>query len=223
MKKVIVLTVAFILGTFLFVGTTGADTDIKNRLPIDYEVKAPASNMEPTTIDGVPVPYEVLVYAQVVYQGYAVTQARETTWNGSKAYQLRIDNDSNPHDANGMYLLYDVEWKLIDNKPLNAPLPVNRKSGVDKQAEEKVDEVVEESVIETAPPLEDDENDVIEEEVSEDTEPIIDNEASSDSGPSTSDEQAKPEEDEIDENDDSIDVDESESEETQEDRRRPRN
>src|SRR5690606_28469497 len=98
----------------------------ENTLPDNYKIQPPATDMPPVTIDNINVPHEILVYAQIAYQGYAVTQAKETTWNGEKAYQLRIDNDSNPHDNNGMYLLYNADWKLIDEKPYYAPLPDNR-------------------------------------------------------------------------------------------------
>jgi hypothetical protein len=136
MKRFAILLAIFVTAFLINLGVADADRTVENRVSTDYRPQKPATEMPPTYIDGVPVPYEILVYAQVVYQGYAVTQAEETTFSGKKAYQLRIDNDSNPHDSNGMYLLYDSSWELIDKKPLYAPLPKERKTGAEDNSQE---------------------------------------------------------------------------------------
>lgn len=113
-----------------------ASTTVENRISTDYIPKEPATEMELTYIDDVAVPYSVLVYAQVVYQGYAITQAEEIIINGEKVYKLRIDNDSNPNDNDGLYLIYNMEWKLIDKHSLYSPAPSPPKPEVKEEADE---------------------------------------------------------------------------------------
>ena len=90
---------------------------VEKSMPENFTISKPATEM-PVPFDDVSVPYEILMYAQVAYQGYAVTDAIKISWAGQEAYQLRIDNDSDPNDSNGMYLIYGMEWKLITERAL---------------------------------------------------------------------------------------------------------
>lgn len=72
-------------------------------------------------VDEIEIPYRILVYAQNRYQGYAVTKADKVRVNDQDMVRLRVDNDDVSTDYTGIYLFYDKDWKLIDNKDIIAP------------------------------------------------------------------------------------------------------
>ncbi len=72
-------------------------------------------------IDDIGVPFEVLDYAQMKYQGFAVTQARKSYYQGQSAYRLRVDRDSSPDDYDSIHLYYDMNWKLLGEERMVAP------------------------------------------------------------------------------------------------------
>jgi hypothetical protein len=84
----------------------------------------PAANTEASTplpssnVDGVDVPFEVLDYVQMKYQGYAVTGASRT----GSGYQLRANNSDVPSGGKTIYLSYDSKWHLLNDRQVNAPV-----------------------------------------------------------------------------------------------------
>lgn len=72
-------------------------------------------------IDGIDVPYEVLEYAQMKYQGHAVTKVERTYRGSEQVYRLRVDRDDIPDDYNSIILLYTLKWKLIGEEMMVAP------------------------------------------------------------------------------------------------------
>jgi hypothetical protein len=170
--KKFLLILVIISGTgFINLDTVNADPTLESQISTDYK---PATEMGPTFIDDVPVPYNVLVYAQVVYQGFAVTQAEEITIYGKKAYRLRVDNDSNPNYSKGFYLIYDENWKIIEKKPLINPAPKRNIQVVEEPIKEQVASPVvsEPTPIETLEtPVENDEAEPSEDENNEETQP----------------------------------------------------
>lgn len=89
---------------------------------------APESTQDPkreykltSVVDGVKVPLNVLVYAQTEYQGHAVTKVRKISRGGDQAYQLRVDRDSLANDYDSFHLIYDKDWKLVDDKEILPP------------------------------------------------------------------------------------------------------
>ncbi len=111
MKKVLIVGV--LIGTLLFAASANANTP---ETAIVTPHKPP-----PSMIDGIEIPYEVLEYAQLKYQGYAVTQASRTFHGGQAVYQLRVDRDDIPDDYDSIILLYDMKWKLIADERMVAP------------------------------------------------------------------------------------------------------
>lgn len=77
------------------------------------------------TIDNIVVPYEVLIYAQLEYQGHAVTKATKVVENGQELYRLKVDRDDDEFsDTELIHLLYDKKWELVDQKKMKLPEPV---------------------------------------------------------------------------------------------------
>lgn len=73
------------------------------------------------TVNDIPIPTDVLIYAQTHYQGYAVTQASKATRNGQQVYRLRVDPNNVTTDYDGFYLLYDTNWKLLGEEKMTPP------------------------------------------------------------------------------------------------------
>jgi hypothetical protein len=71
-------------------------------------------------VDGIEVPFEVLDYAQMKYQGHAVTRAEKIFWNGRQVYRLWVDN-SDVADGDSRMLLYDMNWRLLGDDKVAAP------------------------------------------------------------------------------------------------------
>lgn len=121
MKK---LVIAGVMVTLLGV-TSAATAQTPQPNPVDVEIHM-ASDMPTTLIGNIEVPYEILMYAQMKYQGYAVTQASKGFHGGIEVYRLRVDRDSDPSDYDSFYLLYDMQWQLVGEDKAIAPVaPVN--------------------------------------------------------------------------------------------------
>lgn len=110
------ITLAFVVSMLGLGGTVSA-------APATDEVK-PAQSYLSTVIDNVPVPYEVLTYAQMKYQGHAVTEVKQISLSNRQVYQLRVDGDDILKDYTGIHLIYDTGWNLLDKKELTPPPPV---------------------------------------------------------------------------------------------------
>lgn len=79
-------------------------------------------SMPASLIDNVEVPYEVLEYAQMKYQGFAVTQVVKNYRNNESVYVLRVDNDDIPNDFHSINLIYSANWKLLGEEKMTAPV-----------------------------------------------------------------------------------------------------
>jgi hypothetical protein len=133
MKKLLVIGIFSIIFGATNLVTALTPQANPETVPIQY-----ATEMPPTIIDDVAIPYDVLMYAQMKYQGYAVTQAGIVTINGTQTYRLRVDRDSNPSDFDSIYLLYDMNWQLLGDQKTVAPPPVVENE--DKDNKDKVEE-----------------------------------------------------------------------------------
>lgn len=74
-------------------------------------------------IDDVNVPWEILEYVQMKYEGHAVTKAEKINRFGKELYRLRVDRDSEMTDYDSMALLFDMQWKLIGEEKYATPPP----------------------------------------------------------------------------------------------------
>ncbi|MBW3568890.1 hypothetical protein KY385_02050 [Candidatus Parcubacteria bacterium] len=97
----------------------------------------PAPSFLSTVIDNVPVPYDVLIYAQMKYQGHAVTEVKQISLSDRQVYQLRVDDDDVLNDYTGIHLIYDTGWNLLDQKKLTPPPPVVVPEQEDEEDEPK--------------------------------------------------------------------------------------
>lgn len=135
MKKFIALALIIIsLGVSSTVVAVAQQPDVPVPVSID-------PTMPPSMIDDVQVPYEIVNYAQLKYQGSAITQASKVWSGGKEVYRLRVAHDALVTDPNDMYLTYDMKWKLIteDKVPVVRPVKVEIK---DPEPEEKKPEPV---------------------------------------------------------------------------------
>jgi hypothetical protein len=90
----------------------------------DKPAPRPAGSIQqppPSFINDIKVPFEVLMYVQTEYQGFAVTEAAQITRDGKQVYRLRVDRDDDSHDYESFYLLYDSNWKLIGKDTIQPP------------------------------------------------------------------------------------------------------
>jgi hypothetical protein len=100
--------------------TESKDTDTSTVAPV-----VPPSS----TIDGVDVPYEVLEYAQLEYQGHAIDKVTKINRGGQEMYRLRVAPSSAAQDYECIFLLYGIDWKLIADEKVAPPViprPVQR-------------------------------------------------------------------------------------------------
>ena len=126
-------------------------------------------------IDGIAVPYDVLLDAQMEHPGFAVTGASTGIREGRDVYRLHIENSDHTSSRRNVYLLYDMQWRLMGEETLVAPAPVVREKPEPEPAEPEpaeqapvsqetpdIEEVDEDEVED-----EDDEEDIPEEEPEE--------------------------------------------------------
>lgn len=76
----------------------------------------------PSMIDGIEVPFDVINYAQMKYQGHAITEVSKIKRGGKDVYKVRVDNDDIPDDYDSIILFYSMKWKLLDKDKLT-PTP----------------------------------------------------------------------------------------------------
>jgi type IV secretory pathway VirB10-like protein len=104
--------------TIATLALTGARTDVvaaQEAPPTDRKIAFTS------VVDGVKVPIDVLIHAQTEHQGHAVTEVHEFTRSSDKLYRLRVDRDSVPDDYESLYLIYDKDWKLLNEEDIAAP------------------------------------------------------------------------------------------------------
>jgi hypothetical protein len=130
------LAFGLVVTSLSYGGTVSAATEEKSQFS--------AQTYLSTIIDNVPVPYDVLVDAQMKYQGHAVTKVRQiTSADGKQLYQLRVDNDDKLDDYKSSFLIYDMGWNLVDKKkmtPPPAPVEVEPEKDEEKPETKKPEE-----------------------------------------------------------------------------------
>lgn len=110
-----------VVGGLIFVATLALSGNVVAEAP--QGKPADKSNKPPSSvIDGIEVPYEVLEYAQMQNQGYAITKVVRASRYGRPAYRLRVDNDDQLYDDNCIFLWYGMDWKLFGESKANAPI-----------------------------------------------------------------------------------------------------
>lgn len=75
-----------------------------------------STGMPSSVINSIEVPYNVLDYAQMKHQGYAVTHATRSTYRGEQVYRLHVDNDDILYDDDYILLIFDLNWKLMNEQ-----------------------------------------------------------------------------------------------------------
>lgn len=110
--------------TGLVVVAVGLNSSIATSLPrggVETQAGSRQSHPPSELIDGIKVPYGVLAYVQIKYQGHAVTQARKAMKDGKQIYSLRVDRDTASNDYKSFYLLFDLKWSLIGKQKMSPP------------------------------------------------------------------------------------------------------
>jgi len=95
------------------------NTEAQSQIP-----PSPPETRLTSLIDDIGVPLDILTAVQVEFQGHAVTKAQQITVNGQPAYQLRVDADDIPDDYDSILLIFDANWKFIEEKKTQPPQPV---------------------------------------------------------------------------------------------------
>lgn len=70
-------------------------------------------------IDDIAIPYDVLDYVHMTYQGHAVIHAHKMRRGGQEVYRLQIASDEK--SSQSIYLFYDMNWQLLGDEPVAAP------------------------------------------------------------------------------------------------------
>ncbi len=70
-------------------------------------------------IDDIEVPYDVLDYVHMTYQGHAVIRAHKMRRGGQDVYRLQIAPDETSPQTT--YLFYDMKWQLLGDEVAAAP------------------------------------------------------------------------------------------------------
>lgn len=123
-KKLLVLTAAGLTTIALAAFGIEPSTPTQAEDGSNQATMQASFDMGSTLINGIDVPFEVLMYAQLEYQGHAVTYAEKVTWNGQAAYRLRVDRDIYRDDYDSFYLYFDMGWNLLRDEKLQAlPTP----------------------------------------------------------------------------------------------------
>ena len=117
----------FAILAFVLLGTTFGGIQIANGQQADLQ----STEVQPefrtgnlsSMIDDIEVPYDVLEYVQLTYDGHAVTKAERVVRNGEQLYKLRVDRDDQLTDYNSIALLFTMDWKLIGTERAATPPP----------------------------------------------------------------------------------------------------
>lgn len=118
-----------LITTGLIIATLGVSGNALANTPPDKPTGSitgsSAATMPASIINDISVPYEVLMYAQLQYEGSAVTKADKINRDGKELYRLRVDKDDVADDYNSIYLIYDMKWLLVGEEKGKAP-PVKK-------------------------------------------------------------------------------------------------
>lgn len=118
MRKLI--TTGLVIATLGVSGNAVANTPPDK--PTGLITGSSAATMPASIINNISVPYEVLMYAQLQYEGSAVTQVDKIKRDGKELYRLRVDKDDVADDYNSVYLIYDMKWLLVGEEKSKAPV-----------------------------------------------------------------------------------------------------
>jgi hypothetical protein len=116
LKLLLILALSFILVSGLHKHSAAEPT-----VPVDQIAVSDSLGSMTSNVDGIEIPMKILMQIQLKYQGYAVTKAKEASYNGKPAYQLLVANNDQANDYNGFYLLYDKNWQFLNEQKLTAP------------------------------------------------------------------------------------------------------
>jgi hypothetical protein len=119
MKRIFIgglITVLMVIGSFSVVG---GQTE-----PISppTEVRTTPGRLT-NMIDDIDVPWEILEFVQMKYEGMAVTKAEKIKRNGTEIYRLRVDRDDIPTDYESLAVLFDMQWKFLGDEKYASPPP----------------------------------------------------------------------------------------------------
>lgn len=117
-KKLAILTIAVLGTSFGGMSVVNGQQGGVESTPVQSTFTT--ANMT-SVIDDIEIPYEVLEYVQLTYDGHAVTKAEKVIRNGQDVYKLRVDRDDQINDNESIALLYSMTWKLIGNERAEAP------------------------------------------------------------------------------------------------------
>jgi hypothetical protein len=118
-KKLIAISL-----TLIFIGvSSNALANTPGTTTVGQTPTSVTPTLPSSMIDNIEVPFDVLNYIQTEHQGYAATQVSKISRDGKQLYRLRVDRDSVPDDYDSIYLLYDMEWKLLGEEKMMAPPP----------------------------------------------------------------------------------------------------
>ncbi len=115
MKKLLVTGLAVTLLTISSIGFAAPT-------PTSQAEQPPSFTMPKEIINGIAVPYEILLDTQMAFQGCAVTGASKSSRSGREVYVLRLDGTENGKHCSS--LLFDMNWRYIAKESYVAPRPV---------------------------------------------------------------------------------------------------
>lgn len=95
-----------------------------------------SSTLATETINNINVPYTILLDAQMVFQGFAVTEARQYRRSGQEVYALRMDNSDTNRSAESFYLLFTTNWQYIGREQAPPPAPKSEAPKPEEQPQE---------------------------------------------------------------------------------------
>lgn len=113
-----------LVGLVLFLVFAGAMGQVTAD-PADQTAAVSSDYVLTETIDGIKIPYTVLLDVQMEYQGYAVVGVQMSSRSGQELYRLHIKT-SELRSRENIYLLYDKEWEFIGDEKTLAPLQVTK-------------------------------------------------------------------------------------------------
>jgi hypothetical protein len=111
---------AGIFTMFSFISNFNAQPTFVSSDPIGRNIPASESKnptrqtpIPTSTIDSIDVPYTVLEYAQITYQGRAIDRVKKSIRNNQEIYIVRVSPDTSAEDTDCIFLAYDMQWKLL--------------------------------------------------------------------------------------------------------------
>lgn len=118
MKKLILVT---ILVSLIILGNPVLAEDT-SQLKEKPRPNTTSNTIPGSVIDDILVPYDVLEYAQLQYQGYAITYVKKIIKDGKEVYSAQVNRDDSNLTHDGYILYYDMHWKLIEEGKYEAPV-----------------------------------------------------------------------------------------------------